>query len=224
MDSASSRIRAIGRTHVGRKRSRNEDAFLLYCVDSRLAGPTDCVLASDNARGVLLAVADGIGGAAAGEVASAIVIESLRARLGEALGEYMPYAALERAIDDANAAVLAEAYQLGRYGMGATVTAALVRGAVAYIAEVGDSRAYLFRRGELAQLTRDQSRAQYFADHGVDPATMGVKRNAILQAIGSCEKVTTIISLDFAPTLSGRMDECLEGFWRCRVGVIGTKS
>ena len=121
-------------TDVGRVRSANEDSFVL-----------------DDAAGVF-AVADGMGGHQAGEVASATAIDALRSGLQEGR-------ALDDVIVSANTAVVSRASaDPALRGMGTTLTAAVLDdGPVLVIGHVGDSRAYLLRAGEFAQLTVDHS-------------------------------------------------------------------
>ena len=128
-------IDQAGRTDVGRQRSANEDALVL-------APP-------------FYAVADGMGGARAGEVAS-----SLAAGVFEEEGDTAepPETRLTRIAEEANRRIfeLASSDESHR-GMGTTLTAALVHGDEVSLGHVGDSRAYLLRDGKLEQLTRDHS-------------------------------------------------------------------
>jgi serine/threonine protein phosphatase PrpC len=142
-------------TDKGRVREQNEDRW-----------------AADPANGIFL-VSDGIGGGFAGELASKIVAEVLPGALREKLAGQddlrNPIAA--QRVSAAIAEVSAEMRQKtknepGFDGMGATVVLAVVRGDVALIAHMGDSRAYLFRRGRLTQLTRDHSITQLLIDSG----------------------------------------------------------
>ncbi len=103
----------------------------------------------------LFAVADGMGGHAAGEVASAAVIESLRIH-DEDPGAGAPLEALHRAVTEANAEVARQAAEdPARFGMGTTLTAMLWSGDTAALAHIGDSRAFRLRDGQLRQLTED---------------------------------------------------------------------
>ena len=125
----------VGRTDVGRQRSANEDALVL--------SPP------------FFAVADGMGGAKAGEVASAIATEVFQ---GESDSGEPAEAHLARILREANRRIydLAVADEAHR-GMGTTLTAAKVTGDDVSLGHVGDSRAYRFRDGELEQITRDHS-------------------------------------------------------------------
>ena len=153
------------RTDVGCVRDHNEDSLLV-------APP-------------LFAVADGMGGHAAGEVASEIAIT--------VLGEKAPHtpdaAALGRAVEDANRAVILAANEKrGRAGMGTTITAAILQKDRLVIAQVGDSRAYLLHQGRLQQLTRDHSLMADMIEAGrltPEEARTHPNRSVITRALGS---------------------------------------
>jgi len=185
-------------TDVGRSRTTNEDAFAITDLAS---GKTLEAAGTDTAidiqeRGVLLALSDGMGGAQAGEVASALVLESLqRAMARDARGAI--HEQLESAVQRANRNVFEEAKTENKHGMGATLTALFVHGDEAYIAEVGDSRAYLLRKGRLRQITRDQSLVQMLVDQGVmspEEARSSPSKNVILQAMGLRRDVRVAIA------------------------------
>lgn len=185
-------------TDVGRARTTNEDA---YAVTDLATGARIEAEAGDHAldvhdHGVLLALSDGMGGHQAGEVASALVLESLQAAMQQAArGSIQEH--LEAAVLRANLTVMDAARAENRRGMGATLTAVFVRGAEAYIAEVGDSRAYLLRNGRLRQITRDQSLVQLMIDHGVmsaEEARHSASKNVILQAMGLAADVRVAIA------------------------------
>jgi serine/threonine protein phosphatase PrpC len=190
------RLVAVGVTHVGMVRQNNEDAFVIADLDSS----DDGVAAWDvprpvGRRGALLAVSDGMGGAAAGEIASAMTVESLKNWLNTDRG-MGTQALFEGAVGEANRSVYDAAQSAERRGMGATLTAVLVRGAVAHIAEVGDSRAYLVREGRIRQVTRDQSYVQMLVEQGLitrDQAESSPYRNVILQAMGQRPDVSVAL-------------------------------
>jgi serine/threonine protein phosphatase PrpC len=148
--------RAAALTDRGRVRKRNEDAYLVA------------------PRARLLAVADGMGGHAAGDVASRLAIQTLEAAFARAPSPRIRAPALARrllgAFDAANESILQHA-RLHREtsGMGTTLTALmpLQSSAQAVIAHVGDSRAYRVRDGELVQLTRDHTWVQQQVDAGM---------------------------------------------------------
>ncbi|HWZ91948.1 MAG TPA: protein phosphatase 2C domain-containing protein [Polyangiaceae bacterium] len=178
---------------VGRARSINEDAFQLTDLSTGLsfdASPAHSVIQIGE-RGALLALSDGMGGHAAGEVASAVVLASLQSTL-QAGGAGPAEQRLEAAVRRAHTDVQAAARTKGQHGMGATLTAVLIDQDQAYVAEVGDSRAYLLRSGKLKQLTRDQSLVQMLVDSGVmrpDEAAQSPQKNILVQAMGIAEEV-----------------------------------
>ncbi len=143
----------MGATDVGRARSGNEDFHLL---------------APDLG---LFAVCDGMGGHAAGEVASRMAAEALRAHVAQNLQRVTAGAGeqvLREAIESANRAVHEHAERsAGSKGMGTTCTAVLVRGDDAYLGHVGDSRLYLLREGKLEQLTQDHNYAHEAVRAGI---------------------------------------------------------
>lgn len=161
-----SRIKHAGASDRGLVRDLNEDAYYL-------------------GRG-LIAVADGIGGLPAGEVASEIAIRALAVLDSEPLGESV-MDALRAAVDDANR-LIGEAVSAvpGREGMGTTLTAMLFQGDRAILVHVGDSRAYLLRNGNLTQLSRDDTYVQALVDRGAITAEEAVRhphRSVVTQAL-----------------------------------------
>jgi len=126
-------------TDVGRRRDHNEDAFVTFEAED---------------GSLVLVVADGMGGHLAGEVASAMAIEILQRELQPAAAD--PAAALRAAIELANREIWNEAARdAEKAGMGSTIVAAIVRDNQAYLANAGDSPAYLVRAGQTDQITHD---------------------------------------------------------------------
>jgi len=136
-------------TDIGKKRKNNEDA----CI---LCAPEDKSLAE---RGNLFVVADGMGGAQAGEKASHLSLETIVQKYFTAEDTASAVMALGRALEIANSTVYEMADEFPEFtGMGTTVSALLMRGNWAYLAQVGDSRIYVYRKGSgLRQLTEDHS-------------------------------------------------------------------
>jgi serine/threonine protein phosphatase PrpC len=181
-------ITVVGRTDVGLVRKNNEDAFVIADLAGENALESEQLLRFDlGPRGALLAVSDGLGGHRAGEVASALVVESLHRSLATRPATDPPDALILDATKRANHDVWAQAKREKATPMGATLTAMLVREKVAYIAEVGDSRAYLIRDGRIRQITRDQSFVQLMVESGAMSAEVAEQsslRNIVLQALG----------------------------------------
>jgi protein phosphatase len=149
-------LTAVTKTHVGNVRTGNEDLALW-----------------NPALGVV-ALADGMGGHNAGEVASRLAIETLQRSLEESGSDSAPAARLESGFAAGNREIFRTSEERAECaGMGTTLVAALVADSTATFASVGDSRLYLFREGELRQLTRDDSLMEALADAGgVDPASL----------------------------------------------------
>jgi serine/threonine protein phosphatase PrpC len=194
------RLTVAARSDVGRVRTNNEDAFNV--TDLATGAGLNAGLGGDaidvRDKGVLLALTDGMGGHQAGEVASALVLESLRTAMqtGLAGGADTIEAKIEAAVQRANADV-ARAARANRSGMGATLTAVFIGGVDAFVAEVGDSRAYLLRAGRLRQITRDQSLVQMLVDKGLlskEDAKLSPHKNVILQAMGLADDVRVAIA------------------------------
>jgi serine/threonine protein phosphatase PrpC len=185
-------LTVCGSTDIGLVRKTNEDAFVIADLTTdRVISGQSITRFEIGERGVLLAVSDGIGGHKAGEVASALVVESMwRAMASSATPSPAPPgndAKVEEAVKSANRVVWEASKTPGREQMGATLTALFLDGATAHIAEVGDSRAYLLRGGQLVQVTRDQSYVQALVEAGVmrpEDAADAPLKNVILQAMG----------------------------------------
>ncbi len=185
------KLSVAAKTDVGRKRETNEDAFLVADLEKGTFDERDGVTRFEvGRRGALLAVSDGMGGHRAGEVASAMTLESLYQALARTTPEGVvgePDVRMEGAVQEANKTVATAGQRPSFANMGATLTAVLVEGGEAYIAEVGDSRAYLLREGVLHQLTEDQSFTQAMVNAGgmrPEEAQASSWHNVILQAIG----------------------------------------
>ena len=164
-----SRIRCFATTDLGLVRPSNQDAAY-----SRLAGAT-----------AVLAVADGMGGAPAGDRASAIVIAAFEHPIAES-DEPVRY--LRDAVEHARRAIDDDvALHPERAGMGSTVVATAVRGGEAWVVHVGDSRAYLWQDGALTRLTEDHSVAAESVRSGkLDPAAVrdSPERHLLTRVVG----------------------------------------
>ncbi|HQR39820.1 MAG TPA: protein phosphatase 2C domain-containing protein [Blastocatellia bacterium] len=191
------RVQASGQTDVGRVRQHNEDAFVIADLTSGdVGGNSVTVSVTVGERGVLLGVSDGMGGAQAGDVASTLVVDSLRAHLGDGSNWAAIQDSMKIAVEKANHDVWNAAQTEGRRGMGATLTAVLVHRSYAYFASVGDSRAYLIRNGFIRQVTKDQSYVELLVASGAitrEQAETSAHRNVILQAMG--QKPTISVAL-----------------------------
>lgn len=179
---------AAAKTDVGRKRQVNEDSF---CLAPELG---------------LYVVADGMGGHAAGEVASRLAVEAIREWVAKYLaGEDVAIAGppatnrssgatfLLSSIRLANRAIFNAAQSRRDYtGMGTTVVAALTQGGMVALAHVGDSRIYRIRQGRIVQVSRDHSFVQQQVDRGIistEDAQISQYRHMITRALGLREAV-----------------------------------
>ncbi len=194
-------------TDRGRVRELNEDSELVWTVPE---GPV---------RGGLFVVADGMGGHAAGDVASRTAVQTLE-RLAKndwppATAPDQAGAGLSRWIQLANKDVLdAAASQYN--GMGTTITAALVLERSAYIANVGDSRTYLWRAGSLQPLTRDHSLVMSLVQaKAIAPEDIYThpRRNEIYRALGLDPNVEVDIFGPFDLLAGDRLVLCCDGLW-----------
>jgi protein phosphatase len=160
------------RTDVGLERQENQDAYG-YWHDTA----TDCHL---------MVVADGMGGAACGGVASKLATQVIYARLFDAAESRMPMVdRLGRALTEANRVIYQRAASEGACrGMGSTcVVLTVIGGERAYLAHVGDSRIYLVRDSRIARITRDHSRVQRMLDDGLitDEEAIGHPESNVLE-------------------------------------------
>jgi protein phosphatase len=169
---------------VGSVRETNEDAVL--------------------EAGNLFAVADGMGGHQAGEVASSLALSVIGQYVEDNLGLIGGDALVEKAISAANAAVHRKASSSAKYReMGTTVTLLYREGDTAYIGHIGDSRAYLYRGGSLKRLTEDHSLVQLLVSEGEiseEEARSHPQRNIITRALGLEPQVEVdVVSVKIEP-------------------------
>lgn len=159
------RLSWAARTDVGLVRSHNEDSYL--------------------ARNPLFGVCDGMGGHAAGEVASSIAVQAIAAHAPTAADD----ALLGAAVEAANEAVIEGAVNgTGKPGMGCTASCCIIEGTHMAVAHVGDSRIYLLRSGTLVRVTHDHSYVEELVDAGeitADEARVHPSRSIITRALGS---------------------------------------
>lgn len=169
----------------GRKRDRNEDSVAAVAVNLM---DGDC----QQTMGIY-AVADGVGGAAYGEIASRTAVEIVIRQLTQRIIEAQPNAVesyqdwLKSAVRAANTRI----YDAPKT-MGTTLVTAMVLGTTAYIANVGDSRAYLLTTSSIRQITEDQSMVQVLYNTGIINAGQRADhpyRNVLYQAVGTTEAV-----------------------------------
>ena len=192
-------MQVVSRTHVGLVRENNEDALLVR-------------------EPYLFAVADGMGGYAAGEIASRAILKAFEAAthsLRHQQGEQNIHKVLVEAFDKANTHVFKMAVSNDKYtGMGTTMTALYLPGdGTAYCCHVGDSRLYTYREGNLVQVTRDHT---YVADLQAsgeiteEEAFVHPQRHVLMKALGVEESVRAD-SLHFKLLPEDRLLLCSDG-------------
>ena len=205
--SATVKVEFGGLSHTGKVRPINEDHYLI----TRLGRDQETLLTNlpggdvpqhFQEWGYAMVVADGMGGAARGEEASRLAISTLahlglhfgkwNLRINERIAREVTERA-ERFYQSVGEAVIEEARaDPSLTGMGTTLTGAFSAGSDLFVASVGDSRVYLFRRGRLLQLTRDQTYSQLLADTGQIPqheVSTHHLRHILTDAIGIGAKV-----------------------------------
>jgi PPM family protein phosphatase len=204
-------VAVFGRSDAGRRRAENQDDFLVADLS---AGDGDgCLIRPEGVggagpslrqfdlgpRGALILVADGMGGAVAGGLASRLAATFIHQNLAAAWSAErnrspQRFAALLReAVENANSRIHQQSVDNPDFhGMGTTATAVGLLDGFLYLAQVGDSRAYMLRNGDAIQLTRDQSMVQALIESGTlteEEAEASGHRSVILQALGAKPQV-----------------------------------
>lgn len=178
-------MRAYGRTDIGPRRQTNEDCFRLPESGEKFA-----------------IVADGMGGHRAGEVASAMAVEAFAAYMNK------PFDGIENHLKNAMLYANGNVYHAAqadpaKAGMGTTLTAVYLEGEDAYVAHVGDSRAYLMRNGVIMRITEDHTLVEAMVLAGkITPAEARVhpQRNLITRSLGNAALVDVdVLHLDRRP-------------------------
>lgn len=212
------RITLFGRTDVGQVREHNEDNFLVADLTRKSRG----LLEADRQvvlgpRGHVLGVCDGMGGAAAGEVASQLAVDIVFEKMtsGDEMQGRDDFARrLVQAVEAAGLRIFSEAkLDRARRGMGTTATIAGLVDDHLFLAQVGDSRAYILRGERLVQVTRDQSLVNQLIEAGQlteEEAETFEHNNIILQALGTADTVQ--VDLTYVHLRAGdRLMLCSDG-------------
>jgi protein phosphatase len=200
MAQGSIHVSVFGKTDLGRTRDHNEDTFLVADLSRRVSSlQPDMREHEVGPRGSLFMVADGMGGAAAGEVASRMAADAVFSHMTTVWPEDNEISAqrfayrMKEAVELANNRIHTHAREHPEVrGMGTTATVAGIFASDLYLAQVGDSRAYLIRDGQITQITKDQSLMQRLVEAGEiteEEAEQSERRNIILQALGPDPRV-----------------------------------
>ena len=188
------KIIAFGLTDRGKVRENNEDNFLILDVGKKKVG--DISDPRFLTAGIYLIVADGMGGAAAGEKASEIVVNTAQSTALENKQGVDPdevsFEAIKNAIKDCKLSIKKNPEWIG---MGSVVTYAYLHKKNAFITQVGDTRLYLYRDKELNQITEDQNLVTELLKLRMitaEQAKFHPQRNAVTQAIGATDDINPV--------------------------------
>ena len=178
-----------GLSNVGKKRAVNEDSFYFERFP----------------KGYVMIVSDGMGGHNAGDVASRLAISSIREFMEKHDIFSDPEIMIRQAVSYANEKIFTSSLKKVQWhGMGATLVMAVVRSQTAFVANVGDSRAYLISKNKISQITRDHSYVYELVKNGIiteEEAKTHPRRNEILKALGIAPEVyPDIFSLEIIRT------------------------
>ena len=203
-------VELFAKSDVGRVRRGNEDNFLVLDLSTEQTwtgtdgeAPPEKLRRFDlGAKGLILVVSDGMGGALAGDVASRMAVDSVREMLIGSGGEDACdptidlVECLKNATVYANLAIHLRSQEDSRCaGMGATFTGAAVKGDTLDLVQVGDSRGYVIRKNQIRLATKDQSLVQQLVDVGQiseSEAETHMFRNVILQALGAQSEIAPV--------------------------------
>ncbi|EGO63255.1 Stp1/IreP family PP2C-type Ser/Thr phosphatase [Acetonema longum] len=167
-------MQAYGKSHVGLVRTTNEDGFLLDLPN-------------------LFVVADGMGGHAAGEIASRLAVDTFAGFVRANIGLDGPLKVMHQAFKQANTAIYDQSQAYPEYqGMGTTMTAVYINAGQAYWVHAGDSRLYLVHKARLIQITEDHSLVgELVRNHSItkEEALVHPQRNILTRALGTSEYV-----------------------------------
>lgn len=180
-------MKIVAKTDKGLVRENNQDAYAVGELPGEVAWAVVC---------------DGMGGAAGGNIASALAVKVISDKITSSYNERMRDSSIKNLLDSAIAAANIEVYDMAYSrpdlkGMGTTVVAVVVRNNVAYIAHAGDSRAYLVNENGVEQITVDHSLVQNLVDRGEitkEEAEHHPNKNVITRALG----VDKRIDVDFS--------------------------
>ena len=222
-------VDAFGLSDTGHVRANNEDHFLIarigrYFESVGTSLPPGDVPTRTEEAGYALVVADGMGGHAAGELASRLTIREM-VRLALALPDWIVRLdqrttsdaadRSQRRIRQAHETVIAQGRrEPDQRGMGSTVTTVRNLGRMLQVAHVGDSRAYLLRKGALTRLTRDHTYVQLLVDSGRlsrEDAARSPSRHVLVNAVGGVND-DVYVDVHHLPLVSGdRVMLCSDG-------------
>ena len=194
-------MNALGKTDVGLRRHENQDTFAVETIGKSVAA----------------VVCDGMGGAEGGQIASTLAVETFLKELRALLREDMSVEQLRElasfCVAQANTAVYERALEDDCRGMGTTLVSAVAGEKGTVVCNVGDSRAYLIRGGEITRITHDHSVVQTLVESGnitAEEARTHPNRNLITRALGT-EEVTQCDAFEVAFQRGDKLLLCTDG-------------
>lgn len=175
-------MRIVAKTDKGHVRDSNQDAYAVGEFSDEVVWAVVC---------------DGMGGAAGGNIASALAVKVISDKINVSYREQMRDSSIKNMLDSALNAANVEVFDMAESkhelkGMGTTVVCAIVKDGQAYIAHAGDSRAYILKNGEIFQITTDHSMVQDLLDKGKitsEQALNHPNKNIITRAVGVDENI-----------------------------------
>tara|TARA_R110002049_G_scaffold305056_3_gene501144 strand:- start:98393 stop:99298 length:906 start_codon:yes stop_codon:yes gene_type:complete len=206
-DCTSSGAEIAGVSDIGRRRKVNQDHFLIadlhrtLTIRSSNVPHDECEQLTGREPGLLLVVADGMGGHSGGEVASTTAIQSAARYVLDMMHWFLKLSndkeedfidELSDCLKNVQEAIWSKSVPDAAGRMGTTVTMAYIIGSKLYIVHAGDSRAYLFRDGQLKQLTTDHTMAQRLVEDGAlsqEDAETSRWRHVLWNCVGGCDNV-----------------------------------
>lgn len=205
--------------NVGPVRTENQDRFVVSDFEITLSETlTDAVRLGADSGDVFLAVADGMGGVAGGGLAAEVALETIAAHYLEKVEALGPLKSLSGALTAAHASVRERAQaEEGLTGMGTTATSVLLRKDTLYLAHVGDSRAYLYRNGDLTCLTTDHSYWTKLRGYEEDAARRMEGGNLLAQCVGGASPDLIVEETKLKLRRGDRIMLCSDGL----CGVVG---
>lgn len=175
-------MRIVAKTDKGHVRDSNQDAYAVGEFSDEVVWAVVC---------------DGMGGAAGGNIASALAVKVISDKINVSYREQMRDSSIKNMLDSALNAANVEVFDMAESkqelkGMGTTVVCVIVKDGQAYIAHAGDSRAYILKNGEISQITTDHSMVQDLLDRGKitsEQALNHPNKNIITRAVGVDENI-----------------------------------
>ncbi len=175
-------MRIVAKTDKGHVRDSNQDAYAVGEFSDEVVWAVVC---------------DGMGGAAGGNIASALAVKVISDKINVSYREQMRDSSIKNMLDSALNAANVEVFDMAESkqelnGMGTTVVCAIVKDGQAYIAHAGDSRAYILKNGKISQITTDHSMVQDLLDKGKitsEQALNHPNKNIITRAVGVDENI-----------------------------------